>query len=75
MRAFLEPRLSARGLHLVESRLSVLLNSFDVRKVEIEPNVDLNVEQNENGHRLVPVSIDFKVGTAGFEPTASCAQK
>jgi len=40
---------------------------------KIEANVELNVEHNENG-RLIGARkvMILKVGTAGFEPTASC---
>jgi hypothetical protein len=40
---------------------------------KIEANVELNVEHNENG-RLIGARkvLILKVGTAGFEPTASC---
>ena len=39
-------------------------------------NVELNVEHNENG-RLIGARhlLILKVGTAGFEPTASCTPK
>jgi len=44
----------------------------NIRK-KIEANVELNVEHNENG-RLIGARkvLILKVGTAGFEPTASC---
>jgi len=40
---------------------------------KIESNVELNVEHNENGHLVgARKLLNLKVGTAGFEPTASC---